>query len=188
MWLVNEVVNFDGELYRILDNSDGVVVWISVYSKSGMPVAILDFKLAQYVDEERLVRHQDPYEYLKNQEPSSDSVAFRKRDKLFSIIETVVADKGCFDGVERYSRIQRVVEAKGIHKKRVYEALRRYWQRGQTINALLPDYRNCGGLGKSRAEKGTHKIGAPKSSAKERELKLLFQFKRCLTQLSTNIY
>ena len=33
----------------------------------------------------------------------------------------------------------------------LYRLLRRYWQRGQTPNALLPDYARCGGTGRDKA-------------------------------------
>lgn len=41
----------------------------------------------------------------------------------------------------------------------IYKLLRRYWQRGQRPNALLPDYKKSGAPGKSRAASGQNKIG-----------------------------
>jgi hypothetical protein len=51
-----------------------------------------------------------------------------------------------------------------ITEKTVYIYLRRYWQRGKTINALLPDYCNSGGPGKVK-KAGEKKRGRPRKYA-----------------------
>ena len=43
--------------------------------------------------------------------------------------------------------------------------LRRYWERGQTIDALLPDYANSGARGKTRAASAGVKRGRPRNAA-----------------------
>jgi hypothetical protein len=48
----------------------------------------------------------------------------------------------------------------GAAKDNIYKWLRQYWQRGQTPNALLPDYHRSGGKGKMKAS-GEKKRGAP---------------------------
>ncbi|UUZ53530.1 hypothetical protein LP419_32985 [Massilia sp. H-1] len=45
---------------------------------------------------------------------------------------------------------------------RVYRYLRRYWERGQNANALLPDYKNSGGRGKTRSVNPAVKRGRPR--------------------------
>ncbi|QUX94494.1 hypothetical protein C0J08_03285 [Marinomonas sp. CT5] len=42
----------------------------------------------------------------------------------------------------------------------MYKLIRRYWQRGQTPNALLPDYKNSGAKGIKRTVKDK-KLGRP---------------------------
>lgn len=51
-------------------------------------------------------------------------------------------------------RINEVIAIQGTTKKTLYTLMRRYWQRGQTPNALFPDYKNSGGKGK--------KLGRPR--------------------------
>ncbi|WP_240780375.1 transposase [Serratia proteamaculans] len=47
-----------------------------------------------------------------------------------------------------------------VHARPEYaRLLRRFWQRGQRPNALLPDYKNSGAKGKTRSGAGTEKIG-----------------------------
>ncbi|MBF4360230.1 transposase, partial [Vibrio anguillarum] len=43
----------------------------------------------------------------------------------------------------------------------LYRLIRQYWQRGQIVNALLPDYKNSGAKGKKRIP-GEIKLGRPR--------------------------
>jgi putative transposase len=52
-------------------------------------------------------------------------------------------------------------EKTGWTKKTIYKFLRRYWQGGQTKNALLPLYDKCGGKGKERQSSNGVKRGRP---------------------------
>jgi putative transposase len=53
----------------------------------------------------------------------------------------------------------------GISHPTIYRYLRRYWERGQTFDALLPDYANSGGRGKTRGASVGVKRGRPRKSA-----------------------
>ena len=52
----------------------------------------------------------------------------------------------------------------GISHPTIYRYLRRYWERGQTVDALLPDYRNSGARGKTRGSSADVKRGRPRKS------------------------
>lgn len=56
-------------------------------------------------------------------------------------------------------KTQGISKIKGTSKTTIYTNLRRFWQGGQTKNACLPHYENCGGKGKERrwdgAKRGT---------------------------------
>lgn len=52
----------------------------------------------------------------------------------------------------------------GVSRPSVLRYLRRYWERGQTIDALLPDYGNSGARGKTRAARAGVKRGRPRKS------------------------
>lgn len=54
--------------------------------------------------------------------------------------------------------------ARGVSRQSVLRYLRRFWERGQTIAALLPDYRNSGARGKIRAASAGVKRGRPRKS------------------------
>jgi hypothetical protein len=52
----------------------------------------------------------------------------------------------------------------GVSRPSVLRYLRRYWERGQTMAALLPDYGNSGARGKTRAVRDGVKRGRPRKS------------------------
>ena len=53
----------------------------------------------------------------------------------------------------------------GLSGASIMRYLRRYWERGQTIDALLPDYANSGAPGKTRAPSAGIKRGRPRKDA-----------------------
>lgn len=58
--------------------------------------------------------------------------------------------------VTRYSQLH------GASYPSIYRYLRRYWERGQNPNALLPDYKNSGAPGKIRGVSADVKRGRPR--------------------------
>lgn len=59
----------------------------------------------------------------------------------------------------------KVIEAALRHKTThttIYKNLRRYWMRGQTSNAIIPNYANCGGKGTERKSNEGVKRGRPR--------------------------
>lgn len=60
--------------------------------------------------------------------------------------------------VQEYSALH------GTSHPTIYRYLRRYWERGQTADALLPDYGNSGAKGKTRGASADVKRGRPRKS------------------------
>lgn len=84
------------------------------------------------------------------------------RDKAWQMIEPLVADvPAIFLADKRARRVRSVCEVHGVTAQTIYRYLRRYWQRGQIPNALLPDYQNSGGKGQERIPTGK-KRGRPR--------------------------
>ncbi len=111
MWRTNEVVKFDESHYRILFFQSGEIIWINMEETKGVPSLVLEEQLSQWIDEKRLFRSSDPFEYLKSIEPPINSVAFEKRAQAYQIIEPIIYDKGCFNEEIRAKRV-RLVEQK----------------------------------------------------------------------------
>lgn len=150
MWRINEVVSLDGTLYRILHIDEGSIYWIKVMDGKGMPELIQAFHLQELLNSERLKRHDDPYSYLQAQEPMSESVSYLKREMSYDIIKSIISDAGAFEPKIRGERAKKIVDEGLASKATIYKLLRRYWQRGQCHNALMPDYKNSGAPGKKR--------------------------------------
>lgn len=99
------------------------------------------------------------------------------RDTAWGIIAPIVdREPLIYDRYQRGSLIEQAVEIytaqEGHDKPRVasiYKYLKRYWQRGKNINALLPDYKNSGGKGKQKLA-GDVKRGRPRKYANDPEI------------------
>ena len=66
-----------------------------------------------------------------------------------------------FDKRIRARRLNHAIASSDKGKSTIYRLVRRYWQRGQIKNALLPDYKNSGAAGKRR-NFSTSKAGRPR--------------------------
>lgn len=87
------------------------------------------------------------------------------RDRAWAIVRALVGEEPeIYQTRARGRRVTAYCEAHGITHPTIYRYLRRYWERGQTPDALLPDYRNSGGRGKIRAASADVKRGRPRKS------------------------
>ncbi|WP_449302105.1 Mu transposase C-terminal domain-containing protein [Pseudoxanthomonas mexicana] len=100
-----------------------------------------------------------------------------RRDRAWKMIRPLVTEVPyIFSADRRGTLISDAVEKarkgddpdlKRITAAQVYVYLRRYWQRGITVNALLPDYKKCGGRGKVR-KAGKKKRGRPRKFGRQK--------------------
>lgn len=63
---------------------------------------------------------------------------------------------------ERAALVAQSAAAHGVSRPTVLRYLRRFWERGQTADALLPDYGNSGARGRTRAATAGVKRGRPR--------------------------
>ena len=83
------------------------------------------------------------------------------RDRAWAMLAELVKQvPDIYEARRRGELLQEAARRHGVSHPTLYRYLRRYWQRGQTPNALLPDYANSGGRGKTRAASGV-KRGRP---------------------------
>ena len=85
---------------------------------------------------------------------------------------------GCFNEEIRAKRVRLVEQTNIATKATIYKYLRRYWQRGQIPNALLPDYRNAGAPGKPRTLAGSKKSGAKRKFGNGTGIKITPEIER----------
>lgn len=88
----------------------------------------------------------DPYASVMRSEEEIDPKHRSQRDKYWQLLHPLVEASvpRIFVRFSHDSPIHILVQALGVRKGTIYEQLRRYWQRGQTKNALLPAFEACG--------------------------------------------
>ncbi|MGK8612935.1 hypothetical protein ACRS4M_10755, partial [Streptococcus pneumoniae] len=90
------------------------------------------------------------------------------RDTAWGIIASMVEQEpDVFNPKLRGVMVSEAVNKYQVHKSTIYRYLRRYWQAGKIINALLPYYNNSGGAGTER-KGGEVKRGRPKKFSDEK--------------------
>ncbi|WP_219834242.1 Mu transposase C-terminal domain-containing protein [Paenibacillus sp. R14(2021)] len=146
----------------ISHNKEQVVI-IDLDEKSSLPEWISYAIVVDSLSQNRArILEGDPYiAALAFKSPTQKNI--KSRDKAWSLIHDLVLDEpDIYDsklrGIMISEYISKEPNAK-IHKTEIYRKLRRYWRGGKTKNALLNNYKNCGGPGKSRESKTGIKRG-----------------------------
>lgn len=161
MFRVNEVLRCEGKVYRVLQVLPDQLVWINIDDSKATPGVILIRDLIVGFDDESFIRIDDPFTELAYAMPENGSKAQLKRDQCFELIKEIVSDPSSYDPKVRGAKVNEVIAAGKSSKPTLYKLLRRYWQRGQTPNALLPDYKKSGGKGKKK-NVSNKKLGRPR--------------------------
>ncbi|MGK7930874.1 MAG: hypothetical protein AB4041_05505 [Microcystaceae cyanobacterium] len=140
-----------------------------IEAKKGFPREIAMADLLEAIEDERAIKiSQDPWIRSSHDENLTDKQK-EIRDKAWEIIRPLAkAEPAIYLRQERGKLIKKTIESYNEGKtqdklveRTVYGYLRRYWQRGKNINALLPDLQNSSGKGKRR-KAGEAKMGRKK--------------------------
>ena len=161
MFRINEVLMYEGNKYRILDVFPETVVWISIDDKKAFPSLVGLDELRLAIDDGFLQRDSDPFSHLALQSPEEGTIAREKRDKNYQLIKSLVDSYEYYIPKSRSAIINKIIAEQGSTKQTLYRLTRQYWQRGQTVNALIPDYKNSGAQGNKRIAKKA-KLGRPR--------------------------
>ncbi|NMP16232.1 hypothetical protein [Thalassotalea sp. Y01] len=155
----------DGVIYRLLQMTDETFVLVDVLSEKDVPRHFdrkeIELALAKECND-RLEFDEDPWWDHQHREYSENHEHVKKRDEILARIAPIINHPDCFDSAVR-GKLIALLEAEGMgSRSTIYRNCRRYWQRGMSPNALLPDLPNCGGKGKSKT-RGEKPLGAPSS-------------------------
>ena len=123
MWQINEVLKFDGQLYRILSINFGDIFWIQIDNKNALPEVVREESLYEYLDNERLTRAKDPFANLILEEPTVNSIAFAKRDKAFNIIRKIILEPSHYEPSFRATLIHQIESSGVVSKPTIYKYL-----------------------------------------------------------------
>ncbi len=162
---VNSILEWiiDGEvkMERILWVGQDIAYVIELGSNR-MPYARLVSEIKEALLEGRVnISDEDPYMVIAYDEELPVK-HIEKRDRAWGIIKEIVADEPkVFESTHRRQLIKEKAKLHGVSENTIVKYLKKYWQRGKTPNALLPDYFLCGGRGKEKAA-GTAKRGRPR--------------------------
>jgi hypothetical protein len=105
---------------------------------------------------------EDPFAVVVNQDLLPKKY-LQLRDRAWSIIRDLAEmEPAIYQPRKRGQLMADYAKRHGLSHPTLYRYLRRYWQRGMTPNALLPDYANSGARGKTRGSSEGVKRGRPR--------------------------
>ncbi|RCU51049.1 transcriptional antiterminator [Corallincola holothuriorum] len=162
--LLNQVYQYtdSDERVRIVYETIEFVWLINIDDDSAWPISKPIPELRELTINKTIKSINEPFTFSLVEINSPQST---KRDQAYSLLKILLEEHSkLFNKSSRNQLIRSAVEQTG--KPRIYfvRQLRRYWQRGMTPNALLPDYYRCGGKGKSR-RKIDKKLGRKRTTS-----------------------
>lgn len=156
-------VNMDTEqvLLRILCISEEFVYVIDM-GKNNLPYKMLKTDIDMLFSRGCIeIEDREPFLFLYKEDEIPEKYKIM-RDKSWSIINGIVNEEPeIFENKYRRMLVKGLSNNYDISELSILGYLKRYWKRGKSPNALLPDYYNCGGKGKERAS-GSAKRGRPR--------------------------
>lgn len=174
MLLESQTTAGDPEIDRIIwiESGGETLFVIRVNDEDALPRLCTRSELEAAISAGDLrVLRADPFAKLRQIEEDLPEKHCRIRDRAWRIIEPLLSlpPGDIFESNVRGPVIDEICSRNKVSKKTPYKYLRRYWQRGQVKNALLPDYDHCGGEGKPRRSLEV-KRGRPNETYKTIEL------------------
>jgi hypothetical protein len=170
MLLRNDLLEYAGErplTLRILwiDAAQRLAYTYALGERGAIPCAAsLDLLIAQVQARRARLLPVDPYR------PAIDVATLPPgylalRESAWAIVHALTRDEpGVYEARTRGRLIAACCAAQGVSHPTIYRYLRRYWERGQHPDALLPDYANSGAPGKTRRANAGIKRGRPSKS------------------------
>lgn len=170
MILLNNLINFHldnnkNTLERVLwlDKGNDIAYLIDIYSNY-LPYSREISEIEESLNNGTAsVETLDPFLRVINEMNVSEKDLSIREKAWESIKDIIVLEPFIFNPTQRRKIINEICKSKEVHESTILRYLKRYWKRGKTKNALLPDYYLCGGLGKEK-EVGQVKRGRPRKS------------------------
>ncbi len=163
-FFINEILQdvTNDKISRILwiDDNNTIAYIIDLNDDKALPVKRMILEIREEIVTGSLIKlKEDPFIVNTIEEYTQKHID--SRDQAWQIIKEMVLDEpGIYEKNIRATYIKKTRETYGVSYPTVRKYLCKYWQRGKTINALLPDYQNSGAKGKERTS-GTKKRGRP---------------------------
>ncbi len=162
---VNDSTETQTERLIWINSSRTTVVTINIFVATAWPVVHEYHEIIAAIEtnQARLLTV-DPYAVWNMPEEDIPAVWRETRDGAWDSIAHLVDNPEIFVRRSRGPLVTAAAEQAGCSTRVIRIRLRRYWQRGICLNALMPDYDKCGGRGKMRPAEhstNTRKRGRP---------------------------
>lgn len=161
---LNEIIKetSTAERYRILwiDSDSTIIYIIQLDNEKAVPIKkyISELREAIIINEWIKEREVNSIKFISS---DYEQKHIEIRDNAWLLIKDIVSQEPeIFNKKYRSVLIKDVCEQSSVNYKTVRKYLYKYWSRGKTVNALLPDYNNSGAKGKER-NNGEKKRGRP---------------------------
>ncbi|KEI94813.1 Mu transposase C-terminal domain-containing protein [Clostridium botulinum] len=165
MIAVNSVFQYiDGERIRIIYIIDKFAYLVNIDAATSMPKRELIKTIEEEIVYKKLILIKDPFVKIID-ENNLSKVQIYKRDKDWDFILKYwdVNKQFLLEKNTRNKTFKEISKLSGLGLTKVKKVFSRYWQRGMSKNALLPDYKNSGGKGKDK-NLSKNKVGRPKKA------------------------
>lgn len=147
---------------RVIEIQESYVYVVNIDTTSAMPIKEIYTTLETDIKQGELFAVSDPFAKAIPDDELTE-VQINKREQDWDIFEEFILPNmiNLLQKKGREQKISEIVEQSGLGKTKVKKLLSRYWQRGMNKNALLPDYTNSGGRGKTKTLT-KEKVGRPR--------------------------
>lgn len=145
--IVSEIV------YRILwiDEGNMIAYVIEINCEKALPILFKIKDISQGIIDNTYIKVSNDKTDITLLNDNIPEKMLLHRDKAWNIIRKLVQDEpAIYQEKQRGQYIKELVEDKICTKMTAYKYLRRYWQKGKTINSLIPEYSKSGGKNKSK--------------------------------------
>ncbi|MFL6657203.1 MAG: hypothetical protein ACJ8GW_03965 [Massilia sp.] len=146
-----------------IDSAQAIAYTFELNARSAHPQLVALKSLVADVQQQRAqLLLVDPY--LVEADPASLKPShLQLQARAWAIVSALTAQEpAIYQPAARGRLVADYSALHGVSYPSVYRYLRRFWERGQNPNALLPDYKNSGAPGKTRSASATVKRGRPR--------------------------
>jgi hypothetical protein len=154
----------DGQRIRIvyIDDENKALYYVNIDASTSMPKKVLIEKLEAEIKNNILIKIPDQFLKVIKEDEISE-LQKERRDLDWNIIqkywnnqkESLLERKG------RENKLKKISDENNLSLPKIKKMFSRFWQRGMNKNALLPDYINSGGKGKTK-NLNENKVGRPR--------------------------
>lgn len=164
MIYINQVLHYvkDSKRIRVVEIEESYVFIVDIDTHTSMPKKEFYGTLATEIEQKELLVIADPFAKIVIDSDLTE-VQIQKREDDWNTVQ-----KYCLEHMDvllkksgRETKIKEIAERLNVTPTKVKKLLSRYWQRGMSKNAMLPDYSNSGGKGRTKDLKNA-KAGRPR--------------------------